>query len=221
VLAERFAGSGGTVRWTNFLVVGGRMIGIHVENSDETTLTRYFHTDHLGSIAVITSEAAAVVERLSCDAWGLRQHPDGTPDPSGSIASQSSRGFTGHEHLAEVGLIHMNGRVVACPRVGEAEPEGPAARPLRHARPDDGEPVLHARVEPLQLRRQLPPQLHRPLRLLLPGLLLEADLQGDREVLAKLGGDRADRGDGDLHPCRPRTSLWCRRQRRCYRHHQR
>jgi hypothetical protein len=103
VLAERFAGSGGTVRWTNYLIVGGRMIGIHVENSDETTLTRYFHTDHLGSIAVITSEAAAVVERLSYDAWGLRRHPDGTPDPSGSIASQSSRGFTGHEHLAEVG----------------------------------------------------------------------------------------------------------------------
>jgi RHS repeat-associated protein len=87
------------------------MIGIRVENADETTLTRYFHTDHLGSIAVITNETGAVVERLSCDAWGVRRYPDGTPDPSGSIASSSSRGFTGHEHLAEVGLIHMNGRV--------------------------------------------------------------------------------------------------------------
>ena len=65
MLAERFAGTGGTVRWTNYLVVGGRFIGIHVENSDETTATRYFHTDHLGSIAVITNEAGAVVERLS------------------------------------------------------------------------------------------------------------------------------------------------------------
>jgi RHS repeat-associated protein len=111
VLAERFAGTGGIVRWTNYLMVGGRYIGIHVENSDETTATRYFHTDHLGSIAVITNEAGTVVERLSYDAWGLRRHPDGTPDPSGSISSQSSRGFTGHEHLAEVGLIHMNGRV--------------------------------------------------------------------------------------------------------------
>ena len=111
MLAERFAGTGGTVRWTNDLMVGGRTIGIQVENSDETTLTRYFHTDHLGSIAVITNEAAVVMERLSYDAWGVRRHPDGTPDPSGSVASQSSRGFTGHEHLAEVGLIHMNGRV--------------------------------------------------------------------------------------------------------------
>jgi RHS repeat-associated protein len=113
VLAERFAGTGGTVRWTNYLIVGGRFIGIHVENSDETTLTRYFHTDHLGSIAVITDEAAIVKERLSYDAWGLRRHPDGTPDPSGggTSGSQTTRGFTGHEHLNEVGLIHMNGRV--------------------------------------------------------------------------------------------------------------
>jgi hypothetical protein len=36
-------------------------------------------------------------------------------------------------------------------------------------------------VEPLQLRGQLPGQLHRPLRLLFPRLLLEADLQGHRE----------------------------------------
>jgi len=31
-----------------------------------------------------------------------RWHPDGTSDPSGS--SQSNRGFTGHEYLADVGL---------------------------------------------------------------------------------------------------------------------
>jgi RHS repeat-associated protein len=109
VLAERFAGSGGTVRWTNYLIVGGRLIGIRVENSDETTLTRYFHTDHLGSIAVITNEAGVVMERLSYDAWGVRRNPDGSP--SGAITSATTRGFTGHEHLEEVGLIHMNGRV--------------------------------------------------------------------------------------------------------------
>jgi hypothetical protein len=99
VLAERFAGSGGIVRWTNYLIVGGRLIGMHVENSDETTQTRYFHHDHLGSIAVITQEAGVgagiVVERLSYDAWGQRRQPNGEPDPSGSISSQSSRGFNG------------------------------------------------------------------------------------------------------------------------------
>ena len=99
MFAERFAGAGGGVQWTNYLVVGGRLIGIHVQKAYETTATRYFHTDHLGSIAVITDEAGVVVERLSYDAWGLRRQPDGTPDPSGSITSQSSRGFTGHKQL--------------------------------------------------------------------------------------------------------------------------
>jgi hypothetical protein len=58
-----------------------------------------------------------VTQRLSYDAWGLRRHPDGTPDPSGAIQAESTRGFTGPGsltigNLAEVGLIHMNGRGV-------------------------------------------------------------------------------------------------------------
>jgi RHS repeat-associated protein len=32
-------------------------------------------------------------------------------DPSGSITSQTTRGFTGQEELADVGLVHLNGRV--------------------------------------------------------------------------------------------------------------
>ena len=47
------------------MIVGGRLIGVHVQKADETTVTRYFHTDHLGSIAVITDEVGVVVERLS------------------------------------------------------------------------------------------------------------------------------------------------------------
>ena len=54
---------------------------------------------------------APCVERLSYDAWGKRRYPDGTDDPTGSITSQTTRGFTGHEELADVGLVHMNGRV--------------------------------------------------------------------------------------------------------------
>ena len=36
---------------------------------------------------------------------------NGTPDPTNSIATQTTRGFTGQERLADVGLVHMNGRV--------------------------------------------------------------------------------------------------------------
>jgi RHS repeat-associated protein len=111
VKSERFAGSGGTVRWTNYLYAGGELIGMRSEFSDETFATRYFHNDHLGSVAVITDESGAVVERLSYDAWGKRRFPNGTDDPAGSIISQAVRGYTGHETLSDAALINMNARV--------------------------------------------------------------------------------------------------------------
>jgi RHS repeat-associated protein len=52
-----------------------------------------------------------VVERLSYDAWGKRRFPNGTDDPTGSITSETTRGFTGEEELSVSGLVHLNGRV--------------------------------------------------------------------------------------------------------------
>jgi len=40
VFAERFAGIGGGVQWTNYLIVGGRLIGVYIQKADETTATR-------------------------------------------------------------------------------------------------------------------------------------------------------------------------------------
>ena len=101
----------GTNQWNEYLIVGGRLIGVRFERSDNTVSTRYFVNDHLGSVAVLTDENALVVERLSYDAWGKRRFPNGADDPAGSITSQTSRGFTGQEELADVGLVHLNGRV--------------------------------------------------------------------------------------------------------------
>jgi RHS repeat-associated protein len=74
--------------------------------------TRYFHQDHLGSIAVITDEAGVVIERLAYDPWGKRRNANGLADTTDSLVGLSTdRGYTEHEHLDEVGVIHMNGRV--------------------------------------------------------------------------------------------------------------
>jgi predicted enzyme related to lactoylglutathione lyase len=108
--AERLDGSGGSTQWTNYFVAGGELVSMRVENGG-TVYTRYFNKDHLGSIAVISNETGAAVERLSYEAWGKRRYPDGTDDTTGSITSQTTRGFTGHEELADVALVHMNGRV--------------------------------------------------------------------------------------------------------------
>lgn len=109
IVVERFTGSGGGGTWNEYLTVEGRMIGVRFEGS--TVLTRYFVADHLGSVAVIADETGAVLERLSYDVWGRRRFPAGADDPSGSIASQTTRGFTGQEELQDVALVHMNGRV--------------------------------------------------------------------------------------------------------------
>ena len=77
----------------------------------------YLYQDHLGSTDVITNEAGEVIQSLSFDAWGQRRNEQDWE----AILSQSqlkafdtditNRGFTGHEQMDEVGLIHMNGRV--------------------------------------------------------------------------------------------------------------
>jgi RHS repeat-associated protein len=112
VLAELANPGASGERWTEYLSVGSAKVGMRViQTASETLTTRYFHTDHLGSIAVITDEIGRVVERLSYDAWGKRRFPDGSDDTTGSIASQSTRGFTGEEELSVGGLVHLNGRV--------------------------------------------------------------------------------------------------------------
>ncbi|CCE06201.1 exported hypothetical protein [Bradyrhizobium sp. STM 3843] len=101
-----------TQKWTDYLSVGNAKVGMRVtQTASETLTTRYFHTDHLGSISVLTDQNGLVVERLSYDAWGKRRNVNGTDDVSGSVTSQTNRGFTGEEELSVAGLVHLNGRV--------------------------------------------------------------------------------------------------------------
>src|SRR6202012_2055863 len=88
------------------------MVGVSLLNvGSETLTTRYFHTDHLGSISVITDESGNVSERLSYDAWGKRRYPNGADHPADAITSQTTRGFTNQEELSIAGLVHLNGRI--------------------------------------------------------------------------------------------------------------
>jgi RHS repeat-associated protein len=98
-------------QWNEYLTFSDAIIGVRFETSSETITTRYFHSDHLGSIAVITDESGNVVERDSYDAWGKRRFPTGADDPTDSITSLTTRGFTDQEELAAVDLVHLNGRV--------------------------------------------------------------------------------------------------------------
>jgi RHS repeat-associated protein len=52
---------------------------------------------------------------LSYDAWGRRRNADGSDDAGagwGSLKNtQDHSGYTGHEHLDQLGLVHMNARL--------------------------------------------------------------------------------------------------------------
>ncbi len=80
--------------------------------SSNTTSVVYVTSDHLGSVSVLTDASAAVSERNSYDAWGLRRNPNGSDAAScTAITSQLTRGFTDQEHLDPVCAINFNARL--------------------------------------------------------------------------------------------------------------
>ncbi|MBC6428954.1 MAG: RHS repeat-associated core domain-containing protein, partial [Cellvibrionales bacterium] len=84
--------------------------------------THYLHQDHLGSLDLITNTQAQIVQAFSFDAFGKRRHPQdwqklGSKKRQAYQSPLTTRGYTGHEMLDTVGLIHMNGRIYA-PQLG-------------------------------------------------------------------------------------------------------
>lgn len=104
----------GTVLFVNSLYAGNFPLGTVTTSTKSgvtSTKTRYFHVDHLGSIVAITDELGNVTERRSYDAWGKRRNSNGTAMSNAFVTPEERHGFTGHEELDDVGLIHMNGRL--------------------------------------------------------------------------------------------------------------
>ncbi|XP_013381439.1 uncharacterized protein LOC106152422 [Lingula anatina] len=91
----------------------GRLLAIKSTKkfkTGETNTTSFVHSDYMGSIDTLTSPSGSVLERLSYNAFGKRRAGDWRQRQSVRPAT-TQRGYTGHEHVDELGLIHMNGRV--------------------------------------------------------------------------------------------------------------
>ncbi len=85
-----------------------------IRRSDGTNDVLYVTTDHLGSTEAVMDAAGAILVRESFGAWGARRGSNwssGTPPDWTGIANTTRRGYTGHEHLDNLLLVHMNGRV--------------------------------------------------------------------------------------------------------------
>ena len=105
----------GDAKHKHFVYADGRLVAIHskqVENSQNLPdETRFIHVDNLASVDTIT-DIQGQVERLSYEAFGERRAGNWRSLVGGEqVQVTTNRGYTGHEHLDDIGLIHMNGRV--------------------------------------------------------------------------------------------------------------
>ncbi|WP_086930553.1 RHS repeat-associated core domain-containing protein [Agarilytica rhodophyticola] len=114
---------------------GGALVTIKLDSAGSRVNqeTQYLHKDHLGSLDVITNAMGTIAQDesgrdlvFSFDAWGQKRAAldwstlmDNALSDFNTlvVTSPITRGFTMHEHLDAVGLIHMNGRIYD-PRLG-------------------------------------------------------------------------------------------------------
>lgn len=98
----------------------GRVAEVDVEaaSSGTSQTTKYFFKDHLGSIDLVRVYAGHITgldsatnrahnEYLSFDAFGQRRTAGAWVNSRTLAAAYTERGYTGHEHLDDFGLIHM------------------------------------------------------------------------------------------------------------------
>ncbi|MDT8385615.1 MAG: RHS repeat-associated core domain-containing protein [Gammaproteobacteria bacterium] len=118
-LFERIVKPGGIIEYKNYIYAGSRVIGVTTRRSNNTTDLHYLHGDHINSTSVITDANGIVKERFSYDVFGKRRSNVSWKAASTTesiilaalTSSVTHHGFTEHELLEGVGLIHMNGRV--------------------------------------------------------------------------------------------------------------
>ncbi len=89
------------------------MAGVMLQTSTSPTGTAanyYLFQDQLGSVVRITNASGAVVNNMDFLAFGGRRDFN-TQAANGAPPTLTTRGFTGHETVDGMNVIHMNGRV--------------------------------------------------------------------------------------------------------------
>ncbi|MGE0467631.1 MAG: RHS repeat-associated core domain-containing protein [Steroidobacteraceae bacterium] len=96
-------------------IPAGSGSAIYTRRDNGTASTYYVTTDHLGSGDLVMDSAANVLARESFTPFGARRGSNWQGNPTGAdyttFQNTTRRGFTGHEMLDAVSLVHMNGRV--------------------------------------------------------------------------------------------------------------
>ncbi|WP_141710062.1 RHS repeat domain-containing protein, partial [Vibrio splendidus] len=115
---ERIKASDGEVQHKHFVYADGKLIALNTQTRDsenklKNKQVRYLHYDALNSVDMITDGYGNIVERRSYDTWGKQRSISWRSDNVTEVIQSAitNRGYTGHEQIEEVGLIHMNGRI--------------------------------------------------------------------------------------------------------------
>lgn len=86
--------------------------GVLVQNVvNGIAANRYLFNDHIGSVVAVTNEAGSVIEGGGFNAYGERRVNDSATSITQTGYASTTRGFTGHEMLDGLDVIHMNGRI--------------------------------------------------------------------------------------------------------------
>ncbi len=106
----------GIIRHLYYIYSPNGLTAIYKKEDSNPGEMYYVHTDHLGSIHVITDDATTPVvqARYYYNPWGVQQNLDkavGNTFQTTNDLPWLHCGFTGHEYITEIGLINMNGRV--------------------------------------------------------------------------------------------------------------
>jgi len=107
---------GATTAWRHYVFAPTGIAAIQLRTGKQSqTAIRYLTHDHLGSTDKILDAAGNALVAESFAAFGRRRGTSWTGLPTTQqlevIGAITRDGFTGHEHLDNLELIHMNGRV--------------------------------------------------------------------------------------------------------------
>jgi len=108
---------GAVTEWKHYIPAGAGTMALQVRKSagSPASATYYVTGDHLGSATAVMASDGTLLSQLSFAAFGTRRGSAWQDQPLAAewttITATTRRGFTGHEHLDNLSLVHMNGRV--------------------------------------------------------------------------------------------------------------
>lgn len=112
---------GGTTTWRQYVSSPDGVVAVRLQSGASAPTLRYVTKDHLGSTDRIVDASGSSLVAESFTPFGKRRGANWAGSATAAelavIANVTRDGFTGHEHLDNLDLIHMNGRVYD-PRIG-------------------------------------------------------------------------------------------------------